>query len=74
MSMGAEPIALSHGAGASFTVDAGEIHRVRHTGDAPAITLHAYSPPLARMGSYAVGDDGRLLRTPLDATESLSAG
>lgn len=74
MSIGSEPIAVSHGAGASFSVDAGEIHRVRHAGDAPAITLHAYSPPLERMGSYAVGDDGRLMRTPLDATESLSAG
>ncbi len=29
-----------------------DIHRVRHTGIKPAVTIHAYSPPLIRMGSY----------------------
>ena len=43
------------------------IHRVRHIGDAPAVTLHAYSPPLDRVGTYEVAEDGALLRHPRDA-------
>lgn len=73
MAINGDGIGKRHGAGSTFTVDPGEIHRVRHTGVAPAITLHAYSPPLERMGSYEVRDDGRLLRTPLDGGEALSA-
>ena len=35
-----------------------DIHRVRHAGGGPAITIHAYSPPLWRMGAYEVDADG----------------
>lgn len=73
MAIGGEAIATRHGAGETFSVGAGEIHRVRHAGDSPAITLHAYSPPLDRMGSYEVATDGRLVRTPLRGDEALSA-
>jgi len=73
MSVTGEGLATTHSAGATFTVDAGDIHRVRHTGDGPAITLHAYSPPLERMGSYAVSDDGRLQRTPLAGDTALTS-
>ena len=38
------------------------IHRVLHAGDGPAVTVHAYSPPLRRMGSYTIGADGELER------------
>lgn len=38
------------------------IHRVRHTGSEPAVTIHAYSPPLRRTGSYRVAPDGGLER------------
>jgi predicted metal-dependent enzyme (double-stranded beta helix superfamily) len=74
MAIGSPSISNIHDAGASFCVAAGEIHRVRHAGDVPSITLHAYSPPLDRMGSYEVRSDGRLLRTPLEGDEALSAG
>ncbi len=50
------------------------IHRVRHTGDAPAVTLHAYSPPLDRVGTYEVAEDGALLRHPRDADVPLEVG
>lgn len=73
MSLGETTIRAEHGAGAVFTVAAGEIHRARHGGDGPAISLHAYSPPLDRMGTYAVGDGGRLLRQPVGGDQTLTA-
>lgn len=63
--------ALSIRAGATFTVDPGGIHRVRHHGGEPAVTIHAYSPPLGRMGTYVVAPDGRLLRLPQDGGTEL---
>jgi mannose-6-phosphate isomerase-like protein (cupin superfamily) len=51
-----------YNAGASFTVPAEAIHRVLHAGDGPAVTIHAYSPPLRRQGAYSLGDDGVLQR------------
>jgi quercetin dioxygenase-like cupin family protein len=49
------------------------IHRVRHVGTEPATTLHAYSPPLRRVGTYEVADDGALLRHPRPAETPLEA-
>lgn len=49
------------------------IHRVRHAGGGPATTLHVYSPPLARVGTYEVADDGALLRHPRPAETPLEA-
>ena len=57
--------------GATFDFSASEIHRVTHAGDAPAVTLHAYSPRLRRMGAYAVASDGALKRHPLGYGEEL---
>ena len=42
-----------------------------HHGDAPAVTLHAYSPPLWRMGAYEVRPDGALTRHSLSYAEEL---
>lgn len=40
-------------AGQTFDFDPKVIHRVSHPGDGvPAVTLHAYSPPLREMGAY----------------------
>ncbi len=58
-------------AGESFHFSATDIHRVRHTGDGPAVTLHVYSPPLLSMGAYVVGDDGRLERQTMSSSEEL---
>ncbi|MEV4419567.1 cysteine dioxygenase family protein [Patulibacter sp. NPDC049589] len=44
------------------TIEPTEIHRMHHTGGAPAVSVHAYSPPLLRTGAYEVAEDGRLLR------------
>jgi predicted metal-dependent enzyme (double-stranded beta helix superfamily) len=58
-------------AGQSFNFSAADIHRVRHAGSDPAVTLHAYSPPLLSMGAYVVDEDGRLERRAVPADEEL---
>lgn len=40
----------------------GYIHSVAHAGGEPAITIHAYSPPLERVGQYRVDEAGVLTR------------
>jgi hypothetical protein len=54
-------------------VPAVAIHRVLHFGEAPAVTLHAYSPPLARTGAYRLGAEGELERELLSCEEELRA-
>jgi hypothetical protein len=41
---------------------AGYIHSVSHGSGEPAVTLHAYSPPLVRVGQYRAGPLGELRR------------
>ena len=50
---------------------ASDIHRVLHAGGEPAVTIHAYSPPLVRMGSYMVEPDGELRRHAISYEEEL---
>jgi predicted metal-dependent enzyme (double-stranded beta helix superfamily) len=59
------------GAGETFDFTPSDIHRVTHAGTLPAITLHAYSPRLHRMGAYTVARDGALQRHPLAYGEEL---
>jgi predicted metal-dependent enzyme (double-stranded beta helix superfamily) len=54
-----------------FHFSPADIHRVRHAGTDPAVTLHVYSPPLERMGAYLVDDVGVLVRHPVSRTEEL---
>ena len=65
------PVPVVQRAGDVFAFGGAEIHRVRHHGTAPAVTLHAYSPALRRMGAYEAGPDGRLLRHALDEDTEL---
>jgi predicted metal-dependent enzyme (double-stranded beta helix superfamily) len=60
-----------YGPGDVFHFSAMDIHRVRHAGSAPAVTLHAYSPPLQRMGAYVIGEDGVLARRGMSPAEEL---
>jgi mannose-6-phosphate isomerase-like protein (cupin superfamily) len=60
------PISRDIGPGTTFTLPPVAIHRVLHSGEHPAVTIHAYSPPLRRTGAYRVGDDGALERESLD--------
>ena len=61
------------GPGEIVTIAREAIHRVRHSGTRPATTLHAYSPPLQRVGTYEVAGDGALLRHPRPAETRLEA-
>jgi quercetin dioxygenase-like cupin family protein len=71
LAVGGEPAGRVVGAGESFTFNAFDIHRVLHSGDAPAVTIHAYSPPLWRMGAYLVEPDGTLQRHSVSYAEEL---
>jgi predicted metal-dependent enzyme (double-stranded beta helix superfamily) len=71
--VGGPPSTRVVSAGESFTFDPADIHRVTHVAGAPAVTIHAYSPPLHAMGAYEVTGEGRLRRTRLSAETSLSA-
>ena len=62
LALGGEPVSREIGAGTTFTLPPVAIHRVLHTGSGPAITIHCYSPPLRRTGSYRVAADGTLER------------
>jgi quercetin dioxygenase-like cupin family protein len=67
------PREVVYGAGASFSVPADAIHRVLHAGDGPAVTIHAYSPPLRRQGAYSLADDGILKRHVQSWEDELTA-
>jgi predicted metal-dependent enzyme (double-stranded beta helix superfamily) len=69
--LGGPPLTQEFAAGDAFHFGAADIHRVRHTGAAPAVTIHAYSPPLWRMGAYEVLPGGELRRHALSYAEEL---
>ena len=69
--LGGPPASRLVSAGQSLTFEASDIHRVSHAGSEPAITLHAYSPPLWRMGAYEVSPDGTLRRHSMSYAEEL---
>jgi quercetin dioxygenase-like cupin family protein len=60
-------------AGETFTVPASAIHRVLHAGAGPAVTIHAYSPPLTRVGAYRVRGNGELQRLAQSWEQELGA-
>jgi mannose-6-phosphate isomerase-like protein (cupin superfamily) len=62
LAMGGDSRSREQGEGTTFTVPPVAIHRLLHAGEGPAVTIHAYSPPLRRTGAYRVGADGELER------------
>jgi len=73
LALSGPPVTRSFGPGASFHLPASAIHRVRHATGPPALTVHAYSPPLRRQGVYRVAPDGALERDSTPHTEELRA-
>lgn len=71
--LGRPPAGRVLGAGSTFTVPPVAIHRVLHAGVGPAVTIHAYSPPLTRTGAYRTGPDGELERESLLGVQELRA-
>ncbi len=62
LTLGSTPNSRELGPGTTFTVEPEAIHRVLHAGGEPAVTIHAYSPPLRRTGAYRIGPGGELQR------------
>lgn len=51
-----------------------DIHNVKHWTDgiySPAVSIHVYSPPLIRMGSYGMHPGLRLSRVPMTSEQPL---
>jgi predicted metal-dependent enzyme (double-stranded beta helix superfamily) len=71
LAIGSEPRRSVFSAGQSFHFSSADIHRVRHAGSDPAVTLHVYSPPLARMGAYTIDERGVLARHSVPSSEEL---
>lgn len=71
LAIGGEPRKRTFAVGDAFHFSPADIHRVRHGGSDPAVTLHVYSPPLERMGAYVIDDAGVLARHPMSSSEEL---
>jgi predicted metal-dependent enzyme (double-stranded beta helix superfamily) len=71
LALSGTPREIHHDAGGVFDFDASHVHRMRHDVDRPAVSIHAYSPPLCRMGAYAVDADGTLRRESISYVEEL---
>lgn len=57
-------------AGSSFHFGPDHIHRLTGATDT-AVSIHAYSPPLVRLGQYTIGEDGLMRRVSVGYTEEL---
>ena len=60
-------------AGRSVGFPVGHVHDVGNPAPTPAVSVHAYSPPLTAMSYYAVEPDARLRRTRSVLVESGSS-
>jgi predicted metal-dependent enzyme (double-stranded beta helix superfamily) len=69
--VGGPPSRRPHSAGDAFGFDASHVHRMRKDDAALAVSIHAYSPPLSRMGAYDVDADGTLRRRSISSAEEL---
>jgi len=71
LTVGGPPRQRTVHVGDSFHFSPADIHRVRHAGSVPAVTLHVYSPPLLRMGAYEIDEHGVLARHSMSCDEEL---
>jgi hypothetical protein len=70
ISLGGPAVSTDIAAGRVFGFGPDHIHRL--TGGAPgSISIHAYSPPLWRMGQYSIGADGVLRRRSVSYADEL---
>ncbi|MEN0130160.1 MAG: cysteine dioxygenase family protein [Brevundimonas sp.] len=58
---GATPVPRAFATGLTQTVEPGDLHDVLNAGTEPAVSIHAYSPPLTRMTYWARTLDGQLV-------------
>ena len=71
LALGGTARVMRHRAGQAFDFDASHVHRMRQDSATPAVSIHAYSPPLWRMGTYTVEADGTLRRESISYAEEL---
>jgi predicted metal-dependent enzyme (double-stranded beta helix superfamily) len=64
LAIGSEAETVRMTPGVSRRGPGGYIHAVAHRAGEPAVSIHAYSPPLARVGQYRRDARGRLQREP----------
>jgi Cysteine dioxygenase type I len=70
LALGGDGIAVDVPAGAAYSFGGDHIHRL--TGrDAGSVSIHAYSPPLWRMGQYTVSSNGVLRRQSVSYADEL---
>ena len=69
--VGGPPRRIRHTAGQTFDFDASHVHRMRQDSASVAVSIHAYSPPLWRMGAYVIQPDGTLCRESISYAEEL---
>ena len=60
------PYERSVSPGQVVSIEAGVVHDVLARGTSPALSIHAYSPPLSSMGFYDVAGQRLLVRQPVD--------
>ena len=68
--MGGEPAVRIVPAGRSFSFGPEHIHRLAGEGR-EAISIHAYSPPLWRLGQYSIDSDGVMRRESVSYADEL---
>ncbi len=71
LAIGGPPRRRRYRAGASFDFDASHVHRMHQASGGPTISIHAYSPPLWRLGAYVIEPDGTLRRASISYAEEL---
>ena len=71
LAVGSPPHRRCYRAGETFGFDASLVHRMHQASGGPAVSIHAYSPPLWRMGAYVIEPDGTLRRTSISYAEEL---
>jgi cysteine dioxygenase type I len=68
--IGGRPAVRIVEAGEAFSFGPDHIHRL--TGERPrSVSIHAYSPPLWRLGQYAITDDGVMRRQSISYADEL---
>lgn len=70
LTVGVPAVETRVGAGKAFSFGPEHIHRLNGAGRG-SVSVHAYSPPLVRMGQYAVSEDGVLRRVSVSYAEEL---
>jgi Cysteine dioxygenase type I len=68
--IGGEPAVHIVTAGGSFSFGPEHIHRLAGEDDR-AVSIHAYSPPLWRLGQYSIDEDGVMRRASISYADEL---